>query len=53
MGRYLATIIDFMNHDASISDIMTPTAKIHELLSKYNRRIQTEDEAKELELTEF
>ena len=53
MGRYLATIIDFMNHDASISDIMTPTAKIHELLSKYNRRIQTEDEAKELEMTEF
>ncbi|MBO5504628.1 MAG: ribose-phosphate pyrophosphokinase [Lachnospiraceae bacterium] len=53
MGRYLATIIDFMNHDASISDIMTPTAKIHELLSKYNQRIQTEDDAKELEMTEF
>ena len=33
MSKFLASIIDFMNHDSS-----TPTEKIHELLAKYNNR---------------
>jgi ribose-phosphate pyrophosphokinase len=37
MSKYLATIIDYFNHDASISNVTTPTDKIHEILDKYNR----------------
>ena len=36
MGKFLATIIDFMNHDASISNVHTPTDKIHEIVRRYN-----------------
>ncbi len=53
MGKYLANIIDFFNHDASISDMTTPTSKIHELLAKFNKNEQTEFEKMELESTEF
>lgn len=53
MGKYLANIIDFINHDASISDVSTPISKIHELLAKFNRNEQTEFERRELEDTEF
>ncbi|MCD7745618.1 MAG: ribose-phosphate pyrophosphokinase [Lachnospiraceae bacterium] len=34
MTRFLATIIEALNHDSTLSNIETPTAKIHELLSK-------------------
>jgi len=27
MGKFLATIVDFLNHDASISNVITPTEK--------------------------
>ena len=37
MTEYLATIIDHMNHDASISGIQSPTAKINQLLQQLNR----------------
>ncbi len=53
MGKYLANIIDFINHDASISDVSTPISKIHELLAKFNKNEQTEYELQELEDTEF
>ena len=36
MTEYLATIIDHMNHDASISGIQSPTAKINQLLQQLN-----------------
>ena len=36
MGRFLAAIIDFINHDATISDVIVPTEKIHHFLEKYN-----------------
>lgn len=32
MTRFLAMIIESLNHDATLSNIETPTAKIHELL---------------------
>ena len=53
MGKYLANIIDFFNHDASISDMTTSTTKIHELLAKFNKNEQTEFEKMELENTDF
>ena len=36
MSKFIASIIDFMNHDASMSNIYTPTDKIHQILAKYN-----------------
>ncbi len=53
MGKYLANIIDFFNHDASISNMTTPTSKIHELLAKFNQKEQSEFEQLELETTDF
>jgi ribose-phosphate pyrophosphokinase len=38
MSKYVATIIDYFNHDASISNMKVATDKIHALLTEYNRR---------------
>ena len=38
MSKFLATIIDFINHDASLSGVTTPTEKIREIVAKYNIR---------------
>lgn len=38
MSNFLASIIDFMNHDSSMANVSTPTEKIHEILAKYNNR---------------
>ena len=38
MSKFLASIIDFMNHDASMSHVLTTTEKIHSILAKYNAR---------------
>ena len=38
MSKFLASIIDFMNHDSSMANVSTPTDKIHELLAKYNNK---------------
>lgn len=35
MSKYLALIIDSLNHDITISKVLTPTDKIHALLEKY------------------
>ena len=37
MSRYLAMIIDYFNHDASISDVRITAQKIRELITEYNR----------------
>jgi len=37
MTEYLAAIIDFVNHDSSLSNVTVPTDKIHSYLEKYNR----------------
>lgn len=36
MSKFLASIIDFLNHDAPMSMVLTPTDKIHEAIEKYN-----------------
>lgn len=38
MSKFLASIIDFMNHDAAMGNVYTPTDKIHAILQKYNNR---------------
>jgi len=38
MSKFLASIIDFMNHDSSLMNVHTPTDKIHAVLAKYNAR---------------
>ena len=38
MSKFVASIIDFMNHDSSMSNVYTPTEKIHEILAKFNSR---------------
>lgn len=37
MTEYLATIIDHLNHDISISEIQSPTAKINQLLQQIKK----------------
>ncbi len=36
MSKFMAQIIDFMNHDLSLSHVLTSTEKIHEVLDEYN-----------------
>ena len=38
MSKYIATIIDYFNHDAAISGIEVQTEKIREILTAYNAR---------------
>ena len=38
MSKLLASIIDFMNHDSSMSNVYTSTEKIHQILERYNSR---------------
>lgn len=38
MGKYVALIIDYLNHDDSISPLLTPVDRINKFLSKYKER---------------
>lgn len=38
MSKFLASIIDFMNHNVSLANVLAPTEKIHAILEKYNNR---------------
>jgi len=38
MSKFLASIIDFSNHDTTLSGVITPTEKIHRILEQYNNR---------------
>ena len=35
MSKYIAYIIDTLNHDASISDLLDPSERIQKLMNKY------------------
>jgi len=37
MSKFIASIIDFMNHDSSMTEMSTPTEKITRILERYNR----------------
>ncbi|MBR6396874.1 MAG: ribose-phosphate pyrophosphokinase [Lachnospiraceae bacterium] len=38
MSKYIALLIDRLNHDASISDLLSPTERINNILKKYGQR---------------
>ena len=43
MTKYLASIIDHLNHDVSISSIQSPTEKIRELLENLTKKKMNAD----------
>ncbi|MDE7352985.1 MAG: ribose-phosphate pyrophosphokinase [Acetatifactor sp.] len=40
MCKFTASLIDFMNHDASLANTMATTEKIHDILDAYNNRLE-------------
>lgn len=38
MSKFVASLIDFMNHDASLANALTPTDRIQSILESYNNR---------------
>ena len=40
MCKFTASLIDFMNHDASLANTMATTEKIHSILEAYNNRME-------------
>ena len=38
MSKFLASVIDFMNHDLSMENVLTPTEKIQKILTLYNEK---------------
>lgn len=42
MSKFLAMIIDALNHDIGIGAVMTPTQKIQNLLNEYNQELKAE-----------
>ncbi len=38
MSKYIALIIDNLNHDASLSELLNPTKRINRVLNKYRNR---------------
>ena len=38
MSKFTASIIDFMNHDVSLTNTMATTEKIHDIVEAYNSR---------------
>ena len=37
MSKYVALLIDTLNHDQSISELLNPAERIHDILKKYNK----------------
>jgi len=42
MSEFLATVVDYMNHDIAMSKVHTNTEKIQEVLKRYNQRLEME-----------
>ncbi|MBR7045432.1 MAG: ribose-phosphate pyrophosphokinase, partial [Lachnospiraceae bacterium] len=40
MSKYIAYLIDTLNHDSSISDLLNPYTKIWKLIARYNKAQQ-------------
>ncbi len=38
MSKFIALIIDSLNHDIPISSVMVPTDRIHKLLDNHNQK---------------
>lgn len=39
MSKFVASLINFMNHDASLNNVMATTERIHGILEDYNNRV--------------
>ena len=39
MSKYIALLIDTLNHDSSINDLLYPTERIHKILKKYDQQV--------------
>ncbi|MBQ2642080.1 MAG: ribose-phosphate pyrophosphokinase, partial [Lachnospiraceae bacterium] len=47
LSKFIAYIIDTLNHDSSISDLLIPSEKIWKIVSRYKAsdgKLQTEEE---------
>lgn len=42
MSKFIALIIDSLNHDITLSSVMNPTVKIHQLLEQHNKQMLQE-----------
>lgn len=42
MSKFIASLIDFMNHAASLSGVMETTEKMHSILEAYNNRLNVD-----------
>ena len=40
MSKFIALIIDSMNHDVSISSVLSPTDRLHALLERHRKRFK-------------
>lgn len=40
MSKYIALIIDTLNHDASISKLLNPVDRINKLVAKHNKELK-------------
>ena len=38
MSKYIAYIIDTLNHDSSISDLLNPNDRIHNIIERYKNK---------------
>ena len=39
MSKFIASLIDFMNHDASLTNTLATTEKIQDIVKAYNNRM--------------
>ncbi|HBA47552.1 MAG TPA: phosphoribosylpyrophosphate synthetase [Lachnospiraceae bacterium] len=44
MSKFVASLINFMNHDASLTNVLATTERIHGILEDYSNRISPETE---------
>ena len=44
MSKFIASIIDFMNHDVSMENVYTPAEKIRRVLDRYNKRLPLDED---------
>ena len=42
MSKYIALIIDNLNHDASLSELLNPTRRINRILERYRAGVRGE-----------
>lgn len=44
MSKFIASLIDYMNHDISLSNVLATTEKIHSIVDAYNKRLSVDFE---------